>query len=277
MRQARIPYSAAEMIWLEANRMMVISDYHTAFCAEFNRDDVTAAHLHGLRKRQRWLVGRTTKGMSIISSRFSRAELAWLHQNCTRPIADYHFSFCSEFDRTDVSAESLHSLRKRKGWKTGRDGRFVKGQESFNKGKPCPPGKMGNHPNARRTQFKRGRAPTESRNYVPIGTEVVRDGYLVRKIKDTGPTQGRWRFVHLVEWEKVHGPLPTGMCLKCQDGNPLNTALSNWELISRGALAYIELGRRWKGIDFNAAPAELKAPILAIAKLKHASRSKARA
>ncbi|TGV30525.1 HNH endonuclease, partial [bacterium M00.F.Ca.ET.168.01.1.1] len=37
MRRSRIAYSAAEMVWLESNRAMVISDYHRAFQAAFDR------------------------------------------------------------------------------------------------------------------------------------------------------------------------------------------------------------------------------------------------
>jgi hypothetical protein len=59
MRRGVISYSGAEMQWLEANRMMVISDYHRAFCEAFDRDDVSAFHLHGLRKRKGWKTGRT--------------------------------------------------------------------------------------------------------------------------------------------------------------------------------------------------------------------------
>lgn len=59
MRRGCISYSEAEMQWLESNRMMIISDYHRAFVQRFKRDDVTAAHLHGLRKRKRWKTGRT--------------------------------------------------------------------------------------------------------------------------------------------------------------------------------------------------------------------------
>ena len=57
MTRSRIPYSPAEMRWLEENRLMVIGDYHRAFVEAFGRADVTAAHLHGLRKRKGWKVG----------------------------------------------------------------------------------------------------------------------------------------------------------------------------------------------------------------------------
>lgn len=58
MKGRGISYSGAEMAWLEANRLMVISDYAMAFKAEFGRD-VAARNLHALRKRNGWKTGRT--------------------------------------------------------------------------------------------------------------------------------------------------------------------------------------------------------------------------
>jgi hypothetical protein len=59
MKGRAISYSAAEMAWLEENRLMVISDYHRAFVAAFKRDDVSLVNLHSLRKRKSWSTGRT--------------------------------------------------------------------------------------------------------------------------------------------------------------------------------------------------------------------------
>lgn len=59
MRGRRITYSADELAWLEANRTMVVGDYHRAFCDAFGRDDVTADNLNALRKRRGWKTGRT--------------------------------------------------------------------------------------------------------------------------------------------------------------------------------------------------------------------------
>ena len=78
MRSARIAYSAAEMRWLEANRTLIISDYHRAFCAEFGRANVSAAHLHGLRKRKGWKVGRAKGRFAGRHLRYSAEEIEWL-------------------------------------------------------------------------------------------------------------------------------------------------------------------------------------------------------
>lgn len=59
MKGVRIKYSAAELAWLEANRTLVISDYHSEFCQRFQRVDVTAVQLHALRKHKGWRTGRT--------------------------------------------------------------------------------------------------------------------------------------------------------------------------------------------------------------------------
>lgn len=207
------------------------------------------------------------KGHPIL---YSAAELAWLEANRVLPIGDYHAGFVAAFDRSDVTAGHLHSLRKRKGWKTGRTGHFVKGQEAHNKGKPCAPGTGGRHPNSRRTQFKKGaRSGVAAKLWKPIGTErTTQEGYLERKIHDGLPLQSRWRAVHLINWEAVNGAIPEGHCLKCLDGNKQNTDPENWELIPRTVLTHLNGGRFKSRLAFDQAPAELKPAIMAVAKIK---------
>lgn len=204
--------------------------------------------------------------------RYSEEEMVWLEANRMMVISDYHRAFNETFSRK-VDLKNLHALRKRKGWKTGRSGRFEAGADPANKGVPCAPGRGGNHPNARKSQFKPG-----SRNgmalvrHKPIGTErMSKDGYLERKIHDGMPLQSRWRAVHLIRWEEINGPIPSGHCLKCLDGDRKNTDPANWTLLSRSALPH--LGARY-GFDYDSAPDELKPSILAIAKVKVASRAK---
>lgn len=211
------------------------------------------------------------KGRSI---HYSAEELAWLEANRTLVIGDYHKGFCEAFGRVDVSAVNLNSLRKRKGWKTGRTGCFERGLVPHNKGKRCAPGTGGHHPNARKTQFKKGHGRTgvAVKLWKPIGTErLSKEGYLERKIHDGMPLQSRWRFVHLVRWEEINGPIPAGMVLKCRDGDRLNTDPSNWDLIPRAMLPRLN-GKH--GRDYDHAPAELKPAIMAVAKLEHAARER---
>ncbi|TZG26477.1 HNH endonuclease [Sphingomonas montanisoli] len=59
MKGRSIPYSPAELAWLETNRSMPIADYHRGFSVAFDREDVSAANLHALRKRKGWRTGRS--------------------------------------------------------------------------------------------------------------------------------------------------------------------------------------------------------------------------
>lgn len=197
---------------------------------------------------------------------YSDAELAWLEANRTMVISDYHRAFVERFGRDDVSAVNLHSLRKRRGWRTGRTGQFPKGIVPANKGKKCLPGKGGRHPNARATQFRKGNLPHNTKY---AGHERLSgDGYIEISVDETNPHTGyerRYVLKHRWLWEKENGPVPDGMVLKCRDGNRQNTAPSNWELIPRALLP--RLSGRF-GRDYETAPAVLKPTIMAIAKLE---------
>lgn len=206
------------------------------------------------------------KGARII---YSREEIAWLDANRTMVIGEYHRGFQALFARPDVSTVNLSSLRKRKGWRTGRTGQFVNGATSHNKGKACPPGTGGRHPNARRTQFKKGGLP---RNYRGPGHEweVGTDGYVVMIVGEKNPHTGadtRPVQKHRYLWEQANNPVPEGYVLKCLDGNKTNCDPSNWEAIPRAILP--RLNGRF-GMNYDQASIDIKPIIMNIAKLKHA-------
>jgi hypothetical protein len=266
------------MAWLEANRTMVISDYHRAFSAAFDRPDITALHLHGLRKRRGWKTGREGDRYKGRHRRFSHEEMAWLQANHALPIGEYHSAFLAMFSREDVRPQNLHALRKRMGWKTGRTGCFEKGQVPFNKGVPCPPGKGGRHPNARKTQFKKGNV---SHTYRGPGHERIdsKDGYVILIVAERNPWTGaatRPVHKHRWLWEQKNGPLPKGMALKCLDGDKTNTDPSNWEMVPRAVLPRLNGGRNKRHVAFDDAPAEIKPTIMAVAKLEHQARERRR-
>lgn len=202
---------------------------------------------------------------------YSTSEMAWLEANHTMVIGDYHRAFCKTFRRVDVSKVNLHSLRKRKGWKTGRTGCFEKGAAPHNKGKPCAPGTGGRHPNARKTQFSKGHLPHNT-NY--LGHErVSKDGYVEISVDETNPHTGferRYVLKHRWLWEEVNGPVPEGFALKCK-GDRLNADPSNWKLVPRALLPRLN-GRFGRGYDD--APAELKPTIMAVAELEHIARER---
>ena len=122
----------------------------------------------------------------------------------------------------------------------GVGSRFQKNHATWNKGKT---GYTGNHPNTKRTQFKAGRSPQEARNYQPIGSlRIGSDGILQRKIsddQDINPAR-RWRSVHRIVWEEVHGPMPRGYIVVFKPGmdttDPQLITIDRVELINRAEL-----------------------------------------
>lgn len=205
------------------------------------------------------------KGRWII---YSAEEMAWLEANRQLPIADYHRAFSDGFRRDDVTATNLHALRKRKGWRTGRTGCFEKGSAPHNKGVPCAPGKGGRHPNAQKTQFRKGNQPHNT-NY--LGHErVSKDGYVEISVDEVNPHTGyerRYVLKHVYAWEKVNGPVPAGMCLKSIDGNRLNTDPTNWLLLPRGVLPRLNGGRATRVMAYDTAPDELKPVLMTLARV----------
>lgn len=202
------------------------------------------------------------KGRAIT---YTAAELAWIEAHRALPRAELHRRFVAAFARDDVSQANLTALCKRRGWFTGRDGRFRPGHDSgYRNG--------GRHPNTVATQFRKGnRTGRANHLYQPIGTErISKSGYIERKVNDDLPMQRRWRAVHLIEWERENGPLPAGHCLKCLDGNRTNTDPANWLAVPRAILP--RLTGRWRSIPYDSAPDELKPVILTAARLEHAAR-----
>lgn len=200
--------------------------------------------------------------------RYSPEELAWLEANQLLVISEYATRFAAAFGRT-IDPRALHALRKRKGWKTGRNGQFVKGAVPANKGKVCPPGKGGRHPNAQRTQFKKGQIP---HTYRGVGHERVdsKDGYVILIVAERNPWTGAATkpvHKHRWLWEQTNGPIPDGMALKCLDGNKQNTDPSNWELVPRALLLRLNGGPHGRHVAYDDVAPELKPAVMAAAKL----------
>lgn len=137
------------------------------------------------------------------------------------------------------SPEYMREVHGRHIAKIGADARFKPGQAPWNKGVP---GSTGNHPNTQRTQFKAGRKPEEARNYRPVGSLRVCDGYLERKISDDQSiySSKRWVAVHRLVWEEANGPVPAGHAVVFRDGitrtDPALITLDVLEMISRAEL-----------------------------------------
>lgn len=111
----------------------------------------------------------------------------------------------------------------------GRRTWFAAGHAPHNKGKPFPA-----KGRAVETQFKKGMVPHTWR---PIGHErVSKEGYLQRKVADTGVTRRDFVAIHHLVW-RLHGhTVPQGYALCFIDGDKRNFDINNLELVHRSEL-----------------------------------------
>nr|WP_288356107.1 HNH endonuclease signature motif containing protein [uncultured Pseudomonas sp.] len=86
-----------------------------------------------------------------------------------------------------------------------------------------------------------------------------KEGYLQRKVTDTGYPPRDWKGVHILLWEEAHGPVPSGHCLAFRDGNKRNITLENLELITRA--------ERMRRNTIHRYPPELKGAIRTLGRL----------
>lgn len=90
--------------------------------------------------------------------------------------------------------------------------RFQRGHKSWNKGKK---GWQSGGRSAE-TRFRTGQRP---HTWKPVGTyRVNSDGYLDRKVTDTGYPPRDWVAVHRLVWAEAHGPIPAGHSVTFKPG-----------------------------------------------------------
>lgn len=144
----------------------------------------------------------------------------------------------------------------------GKDCRFQPGQVSWNKGKKGWQAGGRSH----ETRFKKGAVPHTWR---PIGFErVTRDGYLERKVTDTGCTRNDFVAVHRLVWQEHFGEIPPGHVVVFRDALPkhINITIDRLELINRAELARRNSIHRY--------PPELKKTIRLVRKLERKLKEK---
>lgn len=112
-----------------------------------------------------------------------------------------------------------------------RTSQFKPGNVSHNKGLRRPGYSIGRG-RMRETQFKPGQ---RAGNWMPIGSTRLIDGYVYLKISDVPnvPYTVNWKGLHIVTWERVHGPLPPKHVLWFKDGNRQRCEIENLELHHR--------------------------------------------
>ncbi len=179
-------------------------------------------HRHACRNKQFW----TEAEQQLLRDRYADEDTAQIAADLGRPIERVYAK--ANALGLHKSEEFLQACLQRCGEQAtehGRATRFQKGHTTWNKGmKGLQAGGR-----AKETQFGKGHMP---HNWVPVGTEQVRDGYLYRKVTDTR-SRHDWKLVHVMLWEQHNGPIPSGLILCFKDGNKQHIALENLELITR--------------------------------------------
>lgn len=123
-------------------------------------------------------------------------------------------------------------LSKSEAYMAAKPGCFKPGGSPWNKGTSFTAGGR-----SAETRFKKGNKPHTWR---PVGTErVTKDGYLQRKVTDTGYSPDDYRMVHHLVWEEHTGaPVPKGHALIFRDGDKRNFDPTNLELVTRAELMH---------------------------------------
>jgi hypothetical protein len=118
----------------------------------------------------------------------------------------------------------------------GINHRFKAGQRPWNAGKKG--WQAGGRSVA--TRFRKGNRP---HTWQPIGSyRLTKDGYLQRKVTDTGYPPRDWRSMHSLVWEAAHGPIPDGHVVVFRPGrmttDPEQITVAGLELVSRAELMH---------------------------------------
>ena len=145
-----------------------------------------------------------------------------------------------------------HGGRVSKGTTIGRDFQFEKGHNPWNKGTKglCLGGE--------KTWFMKGQ---QAFNKKPLGAErLTKDGYLQRKMTETGYPPHDWVEVHRLLWEEHHGPIPEGHVIIFKDGNKKNICIENLEMLT--------LAENVKRNSIHRYPPQVKTAIRALGKFK---------
>lgn len=124
---------------------------------------------------------------------------------------------------------SPEACRLRRGAHVGAATQFKPGHTTWNKGTNFTAGGR-----SAETRFKPGNKP---HTWHPLGHErLSKEGYLQRKMADTGCTRKDYVPVHHLIWKAAGREIPAGHALTFRDGNKRNFALENLELVTRSEL-----------------------------------------
>lgn len=110
---------------------------------------------------------------------------------------------------------------------SGTDHRFPKGHIPANKGKKMP---EEIYERCQKGMFKKGNLP---KNTLYDGAERIRTDRNGKPYIWVRLSAGKWKYKHILQWEKVYGKIPPDKILYCKDGNTLNCKPENWEPVTK--------------------------------------------
>ena len=227
---------------------MLIPDLTRAFNLEFNMNK-TKSQIRDVIRSYKLSYGK--RYVSFTPEQVEFIEDAYR----SHPLSEVTSLF-NEYFETRKTVGQLKSFVTNHKILSGRTGQFEKGNKPHNTGTK---GIM----KANRTSFKKGDKP---KNMKPLGSERVcsKDGYILVKVAERNPYNGqptRYRAKHIVEWEKVHGPVPEGYIIRFKDNDKLNCSPDNLEMVSKRENLYLNQN------GYSDLPAELKPTMMAVAKM----------
>lgn len=184
-----------------------------------------------------------------VPNKYTVEQLGYLEANKEMPRQELTDAFNAKFG-TSYDKQVLRTLCKRKGWFTGRNGRFGKDSQPWNKGTVgVMKANSGSWTKTNRLEWNRK----------PIGYERFHiDGYVMVKVAEPN----KFKLKHVFIWENANGPVPDKHVIRFKDGNKTNFNLDNLACISLGANA--RLNKQYK---HGAADAELKPLLITMAQI----------
>jgi len=176
-----------------------------------------------MRTRRLW----TRKEVRVLERDYPDTPTEALAERFGRPVRQvYAKAYALGLRKSRAFMQSEAAGRLLPGHTKGRVTQFKPGNAPHNKGKKG--WQAGG--NSVKTRFKKGNRPCTWR---PIGSQRMLDGYLQRKVTDTGYPPRDWKGEHILLWEEHHGPVPDGHIVIFRDGNKEKIVIENLECITR--------------------------------------------
>ena len=162
----------------------------------------------------------TARELVALRIRYPHEPTAQLARDLGRSVsATYNMVDKLDLCKSDEYLASPAACRLRRGDNVGRAHRFQKGNVPFNKGQHHKP--MGSE----KGWFKPGTLNGAARfKELPVGSERVQDGVLLRKVSAGRSRWTRWQPVHRMAWESAHGPVPVGHIVVFKPGRHTTTS-----------------------------------------------------